>query len=337
MEEGVGDVDPLAKRILFATDFSDCSEQALQFALLFAKMYESHLDLLNVLEFQSGMDQESEVAKIYLDTRRKESAQPVKDLIENVEAKVKSAGMHQVVGIPADQVNEKALDLRTDLVVLGTHGWSGLNRVLLGSTAERVVRGAPCPVATVRWQESRESESSPAGEEIRSLGEARLREGVVPSIRHILIPVDFSECSLEAFDYAVQIAKDFNATVTLVHVLEPFAYGIDFTLIHPSKAKKSRESWESRLSELAAILQSRGITNRHELRGGLPPEVIVDRIREHEPDLVVMGTHGRRGFSHLLAGSVAEAILRQCPCPVLTVKSPKFRRRHSARPPNDAA
>jgi nucleotide-binding universal stress UspA family protein len=141
---------------------------------------------------------------------------------------------------------------------------------------------------------------------------------------HILVPVDFSDCSLEALEYSVQAAKVFGAAVTLLHVLEPASYGLDFTLAHAGDAQRARAALETKLDDLAALFRKQDITAGARIKSGAPGAAITEDAGAVQADLIVMGTHGRRGFSHLVSGSVAEAVLRHAPCPVLTVKSPKF-------------
>jgi nucleotide-binding universal stress UspA family protein len=154
--------------------------------------------------------------------------------------------------------------------------------------------------------------------------------------------VDFSDCSLEAWEYAVQVAKLFKATVTLLHVLEPVSYGLDFTWSHAQDERRMRERLQTRLSDMVGLLKSQGLTGKQVLRGGTPADSILDSAGKDGCDLIVMGTHGRRGVSHFVSGSVAEAVLRRAVCPVLSVKSPKFAPGHhpahsgspSVEPPN---
>lgn len=303
---------PLLGRILFATDFSKCAARAEEYAVFLAKAYAARLDILHVLEFQHGMDPDYEVHRLYLEQLRKETDRQLDDLVNRARWVGLTAKGQQVLGIPSQRINEMAKEDDTDLVVLGTHGRTGLAHILLGSTAERVVKGAPCPVLAVRLA--------------RAGGKAAAIQATTasPRILRILVPVDFSDCSLEALEYAVPVAKQFGAVVTILHVMEPVSYGLDFTLIHTGEERKMRERLESRLSELAAALHSQGLTAEPVIHGGVPADSILDWALQQEPDLIVMGTHGRRGVSHLVSGSVAEAVLRRAPCPVLTVKSPKF-------------
>jgi nucleotide-binding universal stress UspA family protein len=308
--------NPLAGRILFATDFSECAARAWEYVLFLGRTCGARLDILHVLEFQPGMDPDYDVNRMYLEQLRKQAVRQLDELVNLAALSGLSAQGQITQGIPSHQIKEVAQQCDADLVVLATHGRTGLEHILLGSTAERAVRSAPCPVLTVRIAKVQ--------------GESKqIEPAAFPiSIKHILVPVDFSDCSLEALEYAVQVSEQFKAMVTILHVLEPVAYGLDFTLRHEKEDRQVRERLRSRLSELTHLLAPQGLTAQHVIRGGTPRDSILDCGREGEADLIVMGTHGRRGLSHLIVGSVAEAVLRHAECPVLTVKSPKFKTGH---------
>lgn len=308
-------VKPLIGRLLFATDFSDCAARAEDYAVLLATACGAGLDILHVLEFQTGMDPEYPVNQLYLEQLRKEATGQLDDAVTRISRKALKVVAHQVLGIPSQCITDLAKETDADLVVLGTRGRTGLEHILLGSTAERVVAGAPCPVLTVRPQGKPPTAARSAG-------------AAPPVVRRILAPVDFSDCSLEALEYAVQVAIQLNAALTIFHVIEPVSYSLDFTLSHAGEARATRDRLESRLAELAAPLKRNGLETDFFLRGGLPADSILDQEREGAYDVIVMGTHGRRGVSHLVSGSVAEAVLRRATCPVLSVKSPKFSADH---------
>jgi nucleotide-binding universal stress UspA family protein len=298
----------LVTRILLATDGSAGARPAEEEALRLASACGAALDILHVLEFAPGMDPEFPVNRLYLEELQKQAAPRLDELL----ARAKSAGeaaRHELVGEPAERIVAKAREVGADLIVLGTHGRGGIERILLGSTAERVAATAPCPVLTVR------SAGRPA-----------------PGLRHILAAVDFSDCSLDALEYAAAAAGWFGASLLVLHVVEPVVYGLDFTLGDVAQGRALRAKWEARLTELTDAIGRRGLSAEPILSGGLPAETIVSTARDRGCDLIVMGTHGRRGVSHLVSGSVAAAVLRRADCPVLTVKSPKFR-----RPPAEAA
>ncbi|MBM4133513.1 MAG: universal stress protein [Nitrospira sp.] len=307
---------PLITKILLATDFSDCATLAQDYALLLASTWKADLAILHVLEFQPGMDPELPVNRVYLEQLRKDAEQHLTQLRAQVARRGLTGESRHVTGIPSLRIAQEATEVGADLVVLGTHGRTGLAHVLLGSTAERVIASAPCPVLTVRMQREPARPQTAAA---------------IPSIRRLLVPVDFSDYSLEALEYAAQLAKQCGAALTLLHVMEPVAYGLDFTLALGEDAQATRAGLEARLADLAAPLLAQGLAVEQHVRGGTPIDSILGWTSHQACDLIVMGTHGRRGLSHLASGSVAEAVLRRAPCPVLTVKSPKFgpgRQRH---------
>ena len=293
----------LAARILLATDCSKEAIRAQEAAVFLAKACHAELDILAVLEAPPGMDPDYQVNQLYLDQLQQEAGTVVDRVVREAGDCGVKARTNILRGMPIQQINETARELKSDLIVMGTRGRTGLAHVLLGSTAEGVVRGAPCPVLTVR---SAGSGSRPV------------------RVTRILVPVDFSDCSLEAMEYAVQAAREFAASVTILHVVEPASYGLDFTLSRAGDAQKTTAALGTRLAEFTALLKAQGIPAQHQLQSGVPGSVIPDAARDVQADLIVMGTHGRRGFSHLVSGSVAEAALRHALCPVLTVKSPRF-------------
>ncbi|NJN69520.1 MAG: universal stress protein [Nitrospira sp.] len=129
-------------------------------------------------------------------------------------------------------------------------------------------------------------------------------------------------------EYAALVAQRSKASLKLLHVLEPISYGLDFTLPHRAKRESIKAGHTKRLSDLVSALATAGVPSEFLILGGLPTDSILDAARTQPADVIVMGTHGRRGLSHALFGSIAESVLRKSPCPVLTVRSPKFRPGH---------
>lgn len=305
---------PLISQVFLTTDFSPCAGLAFDYAVAVASWWKAELHLFHVLEFLPGMDPEYTVNKMYLDELRKEAIQH----LDSLETRAGSAGLFVRrtidLGIPSQRIEATAGDLKADLIVMGTHGRTGLEHVLVGSTAERVVRTAPCPVLSVKaGREELPQAAVPAG---------RLR------IRRLVVPVDFSPSSFDALEYGVQFAKQLGASVTILHVLEPVAYGLDFTLGRSAERREQREHLKGRLEVLCALCTSNGVKAEPVLKAGLPADSIREYVDREKPDLVVMGTHGRRGISRFLSGSVAEGMLRLASCPVLTVRMPSFDPEH---------
>lgn len=301
-------------RILFATDLSRSAEGAEVYASTLAASWGATLTVMKVLEFPPGLDPENPVNRMYLAELMKEASQGLVEVKKRTSVQGVAAQTRIATGIPSEEVLAAASAEGTDLIVVGTVGKTGVAHVLLGSTAERIIRNAPCPVLAVRTERSRPEQSS----------------GTLPPVKlgRLLVPVDFSDCSLDALEYAVIVAQRAKASLTLLHVMEPVSYGLDFTLPHPDKRERMREAITSRLDGLVSALASTQVTADYLLRGGLPNDSILEAARTGSADLIVMGTHGRRGLSHVFYGSVAESVLRQAHCPVLTVRSPKFHQEH---------
>ncbi len=301
--------------ILFATDGSQGSSTAEAYACALARSWRASLTALHVLEFPSGLDPENPVNQLYLAELMKQATQELVELKARAADRGISAETKIATGIPSEEVLAAATGEEPDLIVVGTRGKTGLAHVLLGSTAERIIRAAPCPVLAVRAERYVEERA----------GGARHNPS---DIQRILVPIDFSDCSLDALEYGALVAQRSKASIRILHVLEPVSYGLDFTLPHPAKRDADRTAITRRLSDLTAALTSSGLVSDFVISGGLPADSILDAAVAPDVGLIVMGTHGRRGLSHALFGSVAEFVLRKAPCPVLTVRSPKFHPGH---------
>jgi len=301
--------------ILFATDGSQGSSTAEAYAFALARSWSASLTVLHVLEFPSGLDPENPVNRLYLAELMKQATQELVELKARAADRGVSAETKIATGIPSEEVLVAATGEGSDLIVVGTRGKTGLAHVLLGSTAERIIRAAPCPVLAVRAERYVEERA----------GGPRHNPS---DIQRILVPIDFSDCSLDALEYGALVAQRSNASVRILHVLEPVSYGLDFTLPHVAKRDHDRTAITKRLSDLTAALTSAGLVSDFVISGGLPADSILNAAMAPDVGLIVMGTHGRRGLSHALFGSVAEFVLRKSSCPVLTVRSPKFHPDH---------
>jgi nucleotide-binding universal stress UspA family protein len=142
------------------------------------------------------------------------------------------------------------------------------------------------------------------------------------SFKHILVPTDFHEASATALDLAVSMAQAFDAKVTLLHVWElPIYPYMDF-MLNSSLITQVEDAAVKGLAQGLETLQKRVPMAQSKLKTGLPWQGVLEAIKEVEADLVVMGTHGRRGLSRVTLGSVAERVVRLASVPVLTVHAP---------------
>lgn len=142
-------------------------------------------------------------------------------------------------------------------------------------------------------------------------------------IRTILVPTDFSPCSLEAMRYAMGLAQLLGARVVFLHVVEPPAYGAELPTPYPGFEPDMTKKLAEMMHDWVEQVKVQGIAVEWHIEVGAPFAEIRDAVERYGADLVVMGTHGRTGLSHLLLGSVAERVVQHAPCPVLTVKASK--------------
>lgn len=183
-------------------------------------------------------------------------------------------------------------ETKADLLVMGTHGRTGLDRLLAGSVAESVLRHADCPVLAFR-----------AGP-----GEP---ERVDDNVGLILHPTDFSDDSHASFQVAHSLARDLGSRLLLLHVAANHHAGAD------ERAQESLDALEAQArgdgADAAAAVEGRVVE-------GHPAPAILKTAGEVGAGLIVMGCHGRTGVQRLIMGSVAEAVLRSAGCPTLVVK-----------------
>jgi nucleotide-binding universal stress UspA family protein len=146
--------------------------------------------------------------------------------------------------------------------------------------------------------------------------------------RKILVPVDFSEHSERALRTAVMLARSYDAQLTIVHVYEPITMAVPqgYEMIGEVQLQRLFEELQRALVQQKELAQSEagpGLPVETQLLHGFAASEVCDLAKQAGFDLIVMGTHGRRGLSHALLGSVAERVVRMAPCAVLTVRAPK--------------
>lgn len=298
-----------ATNIVFATDFSDSSKPAFRYSREWANALDSALMLINVQALQPGLDIDAAVSQRFFDEQREAAKSQLDELLTEARKERASTAAQLLTGMPSEQICLFAKEQNSDLIVMGTHGWSGIDRVLFGSVAERVVNQAPCPVLSIP---------------LRKPAEVAGMHTLNPAPRQIILPLDFSDCSMDAYEYAVQVAKWFDASITLVYAIEPLSYSLDFTLTHPLQDKANRKKIQDRLIQLTEVLTKEGMTAQYEISEQPAMEATLEISMSRQADLIIMGTHGRKGLSKLVMGSITGKVLQHSPYPVLTVKSPKF-------------
>jgi nucleotide-binding universal stress UspA family protein len=148
-------------------------------------------------------------------------------------------------------------------------------------------------------------------------------------VKRILVPIDFSDDSLNALAYARDLATHFVAELLLLHVIEPIHF-----ITESDVYTQQRHLSTAQLECIGAEVRAQGQRFRTMVRGGIPSKVISDAAKRARASLIVMGTHGRTGLAHAVIGSIAEKVVRTASCPVLTVRRPG---RRVAKPKRRAA
>ncbi|MCE1188380.1 MAG: universal stress protein [Ignavibacteria bacterium] len=146
------------------------------------------------------------------------------------------------------------------------------------------------------------------------------------NIRKILVPVDFSENSKAALEYAHSFIKMFNAELILTHIIEPIVYPPDFSLgqitLPTDDLKEIENRVRSELAKWAEDERNVGIKTKSIIATGKPFLEIIQIAKDEDVDLIIISSHGHTGMEHILFGSTSEKVVRKAPCPVLTVRVP---------------
>ncbi len=301
---------PKIRRILAPTDFSGQSLAGVRYANMLRLKFNSSLTLLHVIEPTSRMAGMESVVMAQRDSEV--TARARKDMAKLAQ---REAGDDKQVtylvrmGKSFHEITTEAGENRADLIVIATHGYTGAQRVLLGSTAECVVRHAPCPVLTVRQHNAR----------------GRIRQIPQLKFRKVLVPIDFSNLSKTALPWAAFLAAQFRAEIVLLHVVEkfPIDYLLGRELMNHTIVPLMKQS-EADLEGIATHLtQSTGVKASAVVREGRPYEEICAAAKALTADLIVQTTHGYTGLKHVWLGSTAERVVRHAPCAVLVVRDLK--------------
>ena len=205
--------------------------------------------------------------------------------------------------------------MKADLLVLPTHGRTGWKRVFLGSVAERLVQHSPCPVLVARWQKSKAAAAT-AG----------------LALRKIVVPVDFSDCSLAGLEYALWFGRKFGAKIVVLHVITPVVTGDAVTTYEISKYMEATHAdAEEQMRRFVRKATRGSFSGETAVVTGFATGRICAFAKDMQADLIITATHGRTGIRHVLIGSTAESVVRHAPCPVLVVPShPELRAQQRA-------
>ena len=314
------------KNILVPIDFSKMSIQGIETAKRLGRSFGAAVHVAHVWEplyakgFAAPAVAWGEFPAAYAEETRRQLAEQMKTVASKCGL---SADMtHFKEGAPAfDVICGLAAEIPADLLVVPTRASRGIRRFFLGSTAERLIQHSPCPILVDR--------KSAAPLPMNSS-----RDVPALQIKRVLVPVDFSSCSLEGLKYAIRFAEAFSAKITVLHVLdlgyaEPMYIGMPqgLTRFAREAIKDAKEEMRRFLGPVKFGRTKFGT----EFVIGTPVEQISDFAISNDCDLIITSTHGLTGFKHVLIGSIAEHLVRQSRVPILVVPShPELRRSNLA-------
>jgi nucleotide-binding universal stress UspA family protein len=287
--------------ILAGCDLSIPSDQAIDRAICLAALHRARLVLVHAHSsdsFGSGTDNAiaAQLGELSAAIRAEETGRLAHKLAE-IEARGLEAAVISRPGPPDEVLAAAAEDEAADLLVIGTHGHTGLSRFLLGSVAAATIRRAPCDVLVSRGS------ASPAG------------------FTRPLLATDFSPQADQALARVTDYVSP-GTPIVAVHAwqLPPGSWG--GTLLGQARFPWStvRDAvLSTKRAQCEALVASHGQPLHIELVQGAPAAVITETAERGKHDLIVIGAHGKRGFRRWLLGSVAESTVRHAPCSVLVV------------------
>ena len=296
-------------KILVPVDQSELAEQAVGPAAAIARASGARLELLLVhqpLAF-AGFDDAPWNPEVW-----EEGQTYLASLVDEISSGAAvSVAAAMLKGDPVDVICEHVREESTDLVVMTSHGRTGLRRAWMGSVANGVLRHSTAPVLMLRPVEGKRS-----------------RDAAHHIFKHILVPVDGSPASAEIVEPAVALAKCADATITLLRVVQPLpivAAEPGFAYIPPlvdeMATRRLVDAANDELADLAARLRngSAGSIAAKVVVSPIAASAILEHARESDADLIAMSTHGR-GMSRFLLGSVTESVLRNCALAMLVLR-----------------
>ncbi|MCC6154349.1 MAG: universal stress protein [Candidatus Hydrogenedentes bacterium] len=296
--------------ILVPTDFSTYANYALKYAVAMAKQFAGTIHFAHVLDRSAlagvrGNEMwlaESE-SHALIDSMREHAASRMAHLKQIADDEGVKSETHVVLGNPTEEILRLAEQTDATLIVIATHGRSGVEHLVFGSVAEKIVRQSPVPVLSVKHPEH----------------EFVKEYDLSLEIKRVLFPTDFSPFSDKALPFAKSFAQEFDATLVIFHATEvpivlPEIVPDSVVQLGPQMEDESRQLVQKMCDNIT------GVKVEGEVRVGTAFREIASYADKTGVDLIVVPTHGRSGLSHVLFGSVAEKVVRVARCPVLTIR-----------------
>jgi nucleotide-binding universal stress UspA family protein len=295
-------------KILWTTDGSRESKEALSYAKIFAKAFNSEILGLHVIKsidkgFLGLLGERLDIRGLTEDSTIKANWF---DMFEGVQEELKREGLKfsfkVLSGTPHEKIIEVSNEEKADFIVMGKRGMGLKDRMLVGSNTIKVLQRSQLPVLAVKDR----------------------RQKTIPRIRKILVPFDVSEKFDTALRYAVSLGRTFNGIISVIYVLELISYPYEFPLKVLNEIKGLHDS--ELKNKIAEIHSQEGnkVKIKHKVIESINPYLGIIRYAEDEkPDIIVMNTHGRKGMKKLMLGSVAEKVIQEAPCSILAIKPTK--------------
>jgi nucleotide-binding universal stress UspA family protein len=295
------------KNILVPTDFTESSIKALDYGMALAQQFDAVLWLVHIVEPSPAF---SGLEGVPITVAEPEEEVNYEGLMAEFAAKhippgvaVTSLVRH---GSAVAEISDLARTRNIDLVVISTHARKGLDRALFGGMAERILHHAPCPILVVRQDEHEFLRSGPDPEGPMTI-----------QLNRILAPVDFSECSKKAVQYAQAFARTFDAEILCVHVL-PHEKPM---IIFETEGYRKRAELESRKKmEAQLAMMDPAIRLESEIVSGPAHGEIVALAGKREVDMIILGEHCHSETKRHILGTTTDHVIRHAHCPVLVVR-----------------
>jgi nucleotide-binding universal stress UspA family protein len=304
------------RNVLVPIDFSAPSLEAIEAALPLIKHFGADLHLVHVFEPDYPASSMVAIPLVVPELEVGERVRRLRDVAKDYSVPLRRENIRAIKGRPFEEICRLAQEIDIDLIVIATRGNTGLIHLLLGSTAERVVRYSPCPVLVVRGSDSKKKSAQQ-----------------LATFRKILVPVDFSDCSMKGLEYAKKLAREFRAKLILLHsiALQYYVASDEYARYDlPLLLDQIDEAAKQQMRDLVQQTNWNGVEVQTSIEIGHAGQQICAEATERNAGLSAISTHGRTGFKHVLLGSTAEYVVRHASCPVLVVTS------HERALPNSA-
>ena len=289
------------KLILCPIDFSEFSVRAYRHALSLAGHYRAKVVAQHIVEIwrypSVGFVASAHLYQEFCDAVGESGTEQLREFVKKHTHDAIQPELVVHLGIAADSILSFAEARKTDVIVMGTHGRRGYDRLMLGSVTDRVMRRAPCPVLAV---------SKPPHDSLAA--------GEQPHPHHlnrILFCTDFSENSERALNYAISATAEYDAELTLLHVLEDVP--------SPAKSQAAIAAATGQLHKLVPPEASKTLKIKTAVRIGKPYQQIIQLALEAQIDMVTMAVRGRGSLDLAVFGSTTYRVMQLGPCPVLAV------------------